>query len=178
MARATYVFLVCQHATEADALADVGAILKLGKTIDANGGAKPLRQAGAIGLAVALAGGALTALFRRAPIRRRAARILSDAIGADAAAAAGRLVKRVTRLDMKQPDDSLNQRHRGRRKVAGVAIKALADAVLTPKKQPGTARLQSVVDAVKKDIERQDAQKPARAERTAPASSCRAELSR
>jgi uncharacterized membrane protein len=173
MALDTFILIANQYDTEADALADYEAVLKLYSdlgiidTYDAavlshttNGKVniikrveEPTRHGSAIGLVVGLAVGAAVALFPPLGVGLGAGLLGGGAFGAGAGAIVGHVAGGLRRSDLKELGEFLDKGKCGLLVVAAMDMEAKVDAAITRANKRAKARLQTDTDALKKEID-------------------------
>jgi uncharacterized membrane protein len=173
MALDTYVVLANQYATESDALADYEAVRKLytdaglidtydaavltrkpnGKVDIVKRTEEPTRQIAAKGLIVGLAVGTVVALFPAAGIGLASGAFGGGAIGAGVGAIAGHVAGGISRSDLKDLGELLDNGTSGLLVVARTDVEAKVNAAITRAKKRARAKLQADTDALKREIE-------------------------
>lgn len=114
---------------------------------------EPTRQGGVRGLVIGLAAGAAVALFPALGVGLGAALLGGGAIGAGVGAVAGHVAGGMTRSDLKNLGELLDQGTSGLLVVAATDVEAKVDAVITRAKKRAKAQLQADTDALKKEID-------------------------
>jgi len=170
MANDTLVVIANQYDREADALADFEELRKLydkeeiGEAFDAavltrkdNGKveiakrvAGPTRHGASVGLGSGLALGAALALFPA--ISLAGALIAGGTLGAGAGAIAGHMVSGMSRSDLKDLGEVLDNGTSGLVVVARTNVETMVEGATTRAKHRAKAQLQADVDAMKKEL--------------------------
>jgi len=168
-----FVVLANQYNTESDALADYDAVRKLYNElgiIDTYDAAvltrradrkveivkrveEPTRHGAAAGLLIGLALGAIVVLFPAAGIGMAAGMGGGGAIGTAAGAVAGHVARGMSRSDLKELGELLDDGKSGLVVVAASDVASKVEAAITRAKKRAKARLQTDVDALKKEID-------------------------
>ena len=168
-----FVVLANQYNTESDALADYDAVRKLYNElgiIDTYDAAvltrradrkveivkrveEPTRHGAAAGLLIGLALGAIVVLFPAAGIGMAAGMGGGGAIGTAAGAVAGHVARGMSRSDLKELGELLDDGKSGLVVVAASDIASKVEAAITRAKKRAKAQLQADVDAMKKEID-------------------------
>jgi len=172
MALDTYVMLANQYDSEADALADYDAVRKLytqlgiidtydaavvtrkadGKVSIVKRVEEPTRHGGAAGLAIGLAVGALAALFPA--ITLGAGLLAGGALGATVGAVAGHVVGGMSRSDLKNLGELLDEGTSGLLVVAATDVESRVNAAITHARKRAKAQVQADANAIKAEIDR------------------------
>jgi uncharacterized membrane protein len=170
MANDTLVVIANQYDREADALADFDDLRKLydeeeiGETFDAavltrkaNGKveiakrvAGPTRHGASVGLGSGLALGAALALFPA--ISLAGALVAGGTLGAGAGAIAGHMVSGMSRSDLKELGELLDNGTSGLVVVAATNVETMVEDATKRAKRRTKAQLQADVDAMKKEL--------------------------
>jgi len=168
-----FVVLANQYNIESDALADYDAVRKLYNElgiIDTYDAAvltrradrkveivkrveEPTRHGAAAGLLIGLALGAIVVLFPAAGIGMAAGMGGGGAIGTAAGAVAGHVARGMSRSDLKELGELLDDGKSGLVVVAASDVASKVEAAITRAKKRAKARLQTDVDALKKEID-------------------------
>jgi len=168
-----FVVLANQYNTESDALADYDAVRKLynelgiidtydaavltrradGKVEIVKRVEEPTRHGAAAGLLIGLALGAIVVLFPAAGIGMAAGMGGGGAIGTAAGAVAGHVARGMSRSDLKELGELLDDGKSGLVVVAASDVASKVEAAITRAKKRAKARLQTDVDALKKEID-------------------------
>ena len=170
MASDRFVVIANQYDSEADALADFEDLRKLYARLDiidthdaavltrkADGTveivkreAGPTRRGAAMGLAGGLAIGAALALFPA--ITLSGALLAGSALGAGAGAIAGHMVSGMSRADLKELGEVLDNGASGLVMVVATNVETRVEATTTRAKHQAKAQLQADIDAMKKEL--------------------------
>ena len=170
----TFVVLANQYNTESDALADYDAVGKLyadlgiidtydaavltrgpdGKVQIVKRVEEPTRHGAAAGLLIGLAVGAIVTLFPAAGIGLAAGLAGGGAIGTATGAIAGHVARGMSRSDLKELGELLDDGKSGLVVVAASDVASKVEAAITRAKKRAKAQLQADVDAMKKEIDR------------------------
>ena len=170
MANDTLVVIANQYDREADALADFEDLRRLydkeeiGETFDAavltrkaNGKveivkrvAGPTRHGASVGLGSGLALGAALALFPA--ISLAGALVAGGTLGAGAGAIAGHMVSGMSRSDLKDLGELLDNGTSGLVVVAATNVETMVEDATKRAKHQAKAKLQADVDAMKKEL--------------------------
>jgi uncharacterized membrane protein len=173
MALDTFIVLANQYTSEADALADYDSVRKLyadlgiidtydaavltrsadGKVSIVKRTEEPTRQGGAVGLITGLAVGAAAALFPAIGIPLAAGVLGGGAVGAATGALAGHVAGGMSRSDLKDLGELLDNGTSGLLVVAAIDLEARVDAAITRAKKRAKARLKANTDALKQEID-------------------------
>jgi uncharacterized membrane protein len=171
MALDTFVVIANQYDSEADAIADYDEVHKLytdagiidtydaavltrkadGKVEIVKKVEMPTRQGAVAGLGLGLAAGALVALFPA--IGLGAALLGGGAIGAGTGAIAGHMVGGMSRSDLKELGELLDEGTSGLVVVAATDVEARVEEATKRAKKRAKANLQADTDALKKEID-------------------------
>ena len=169
----TFVVLANQYNNQSDALADYDAVRKVYNdlgiidtydaavlTLEPNGKVdivkrteEPTRQGGAKGFIVGLAVGAVVALFPAAGIGLAAGLLGGGAIGAGLGAVAGHVAGGMSRSDLKDMGELLDNGSSGLLVVAATDLESKVNAAITRAKKRAKAQLQADTDALKQKID-------------------------
>ena len=169
----TFVVLANQYNTESDALADYDAVRKLytdlgiidtydaavltrgpdGKVAIVKQVEEPTRHGAAAGLLVGLAVGAILTLFPAAGIGLAAGLMGGGAIGTATGAVAGHVARGMSRSDLKELGELLDDGKSGLVVVAASDVASKVEDAITRAKKRAKAQLQADVDAVKREID-------------------------
>ena len=170
----TFVVLANQYNTESDALADYDAVRKLyadlgiidtydaavltrgpdGKVQIVKRVEEPTRHGAAAGLLIGLAVGAIVTLFPAAGIGLAAGLAGGGAIGTATGAIAGHVARGMSRSDLTELGELLDDGKSGFVVVAASDVASKVEAAITRAKKRAKAQLQADVDAMKKEIDR------------------------
>jgi uncharacterized membrane protein len=171
MARDNLVVIANQYDSEADAIADFDAVATLyadagisdtfdaavltrkadGKVDIVKRTEGPTRQGAVAGLGIGLAAGALVALFPAVGLG--AALLGGGAIGAGTGAVAGHLVGGMSRGDLKELGELLDEGTSGLVVVAATDVEARVEEATKRAKKRAKANLQADTDALKKELD-------------------------
>jgi len=171
MADDTLVVIANQYHSEADALADFDDVRKLytelgiietfdaavltrkadGKVEIVKRVTGPTRHGASVGLRGGLALGAALALFPA--ITLAGALLAGGTLGAGAGAIAGHLVSGISRSDLKDLGELLDNGTSGLLVVAATSVEARVEATTQRATNRAKARLQADVDAMKKELD-------------------------
>jgi uncharacterized membrane protein len=169
----TFVVLANQYNNQSDALADYDAVRKVyndlgiidtydaavltrepnGKVDIVKRTEEPTRQGGAKGFIVGLAVGAVVALFPAAGIGLAAGLLGGGAIGAGLGAVAGHVAGGMSRSDLKDMGELLDNGSSGLLVVAATDLESKVNAAITRAKKRAKAQLQADTDALKQKID-------------------------
>jgi len=169
----TFVVLANQYNNQSDALADYDAVRKVyndlgiidtydaavltrepnGKVDIVKRTEEPTRQGGAKGFIVGLAVGAVVALFPAAGIGLAAGLLGGGAIGASLGAVAGHVAGGMSRSDLKDMGELLDNGSSGLLVVAATDLESKVNAAITRAKKRAKAQLQADTDALKQKID-------------------------
>ena len=169
----TFVVLANQYNNQSDALADYDAVRKVyndlgiidtydaavltrepnGKVDIVKRTEEPTRQGGAKGFIVGLAVGAVVALFPAAGIGLTAGLLGGGAIGAGLGAVAGHVAGGMSRSDLKDMGELLDNGSSGLLVVAATDLESKVNAAITRAKKRAKAQLQADTDALKQKID-------------------------
>ncbi len=173
MALDTFTVIANEYDSEADALADYDAVRKLytdlgiidtydaavltkgsdGKVKIVKRVEEPTRQGAVGGLLVGLAVGAVVALFPAAAIGLGAGMAVGGAFGAGAGAVAGHVAGGMSRSDLKDLGELLDEGESGLVVVAATDVEARVEAATKLAKKQAKAQLQADTDAMKKELD-------------------------
>jgi len=169
----TYVVLANQYNNESDALADYDAVHKLytdlgiidtydaavltrkpnGKVDIVKRTEEPTRHGAVRGLVVGLAVGAAVALFPALGLSLAAGMLGGGAIGAATGAVVGHVHGGMSRSDLKDIGELLDDGASGLLVVAATDVEAKVNAAITRAKKRAKAQLQADTDALKREID-------------------------
>ena len=169
----TFVVLANQYNNQSDALADYDAVRKVyndlgiidtydaavltrepnGKVDIVKRTEEPTRQGGAKGFIVGLAVGAVVALFPAAGIGLTAGLLGGGAIGAGLGAVAGHVAGGMSRSDLKDMGELLDNGSSGLLVVAATDLESKVNAAITRAKKRAKAQLQADTDVLKSEID-------------------------